>query len=100
MSHSIQSGFGGPFGKSPEFSGKSRPEYRLCWRCPIGDFTGVGNDPDTVPLMRGADVGRCNAIPLRVIPALGQLCEDEIETSRPESDDVLHEQVSGSKLAK
>lgn len=73
-------------------------------RCASGVFpsswaTGVGHKPDTVPPVRGANGGSRNAVPLRVIPARGQVSENSPESSSKESCDVLHDDVPGSKLA-
>lgn len=52
-------------------------------RCPIRSpfvsaivAVGVGNNEDAVSLVRGADGGSGNAVPLSVIPARGQLSEN------------------------
>lgn len=67
---------------------------------PSSFATGVGNKPDAVAAVRGAKGRSRKAVPLRVIPARGQVSEN---TSKPlvtsESWDVLHDDVSGSKLA-
>jgi hypothetical protein len=46
--------------------------------------------------MRGADVGRSEAVPFRVIPARGQVSEYVSHPSSKEPWDVLHDDVSGS----
>jgi hypothetical protein len=61
--------------------------------------SGVGNDPEAVAPVRGADGGSRNAVPLRVIPARGQVGEHSTESPRKERWNVLHEDVPGSKLA-
>jgi hypothetical protein len=63
----------------------------------------MGDDPDPITEVRGAD-GRCrNAVPLRVIPERGQVPENLAERSAivdsQEVSDVLHEDEAGSKLA-
>jgi hypothetical protein len=60
---------------------------------------GVGNDEDAVPLVRGADGGRGYAVPLRVIPARGQLAENASKPTSKERCDVLHDDNARSKLA-
>jgi hypothetical protein len=57
---------------------------------------GVGNDKDAITSVRGADGGSGNAIPLRVIPARGQLTEYPPESANKESCDVLHDDDTGS----
>src|SRR5690606_35077009 len=57
---------------------------------------GVGHKPQAVPPVRGAD-GTCGyAVPLRVIPARGQVPENSIEASATERGDVFHDDVAGS----
>jgi hypothetical protein len=60
---------------------------------------GVGNDPDPVSSVRGANGRSRYAVPLRVIPARGQVSEYALHSSSKESWDVLHDDVPGSKLA-
>lgn len=62
-------------------------------------FVGVGNNPDPIPLMRGADAVCWNTVPLRIIPARGQVSENfsHPETKQPWR--VLHDDELGSKLA-
>jgi hypothetical protein len=58
---------------------------------------GVGNDEDSVAKMRGTDVCRRHAVPLRVIPARGQVAENfGHASSNKEPWDVLHERVTRS----
>lgn len=59
----------------------------------------VGDEPEAVPLVRGANGGSWDAIPLRVIPERGQVPENAVEPPRAESWDVLHDRISGAKLA-
>jgi hypothetical protein len=49
--------------------------------------------------MGGTDGGRRYAVPLRVVPALGQLPENDSESPAPESGDVLDHNPSGRKRA-
>jgi hypothetical protein len=62
----------------------------------------VGNNPQTVPAVIGAEGARWYAIPLAVIPALGQLSEYRVHVSVGPSKqpwDVLQQKVVGSYLA-
>jgi hypothetical protein len=61
--------------------------------------SGVGNNPDTLPEVRRADVGGCNATPDRIIPAFGQVSENDSHSPSKQSCDVLHDDEAGSKLA-
>jgi len=61
--------------------------------------SGVGNNPDAVSLVRGANGGRRYAIPLRVIPALGQVPENEAHPSTKQRCHVLQHCVAGSNHA-
>jgi hypothetical protein len=49
--------------------------------------------------MRRTNVGSSNALPLRVIPDLGQVSENSLHSPSKQSCDVLHDDVAGSKLA-
>jgi hypothetical protein len=57
---------------------------------------GVGHDPDPVAAVRGTDGSRWDAVPLRVIPARGQVAENVAHSSNKEPWDVLHEHPAGS----
>jgi hypothetical protein len=46
--------------------------------------------------VRGANGGSGYAVPLRVIPARGQVTDDSLESPNKESCDVLHDDVSWS----
>jgi hypothetical protein len=61
--------------------------------------SGVGNNEDALPKVRGTTRCRRNNLPLRVVPHLGQSRDDNVESSLDESGDVLHEDVAGSKVA-
>ena len=63
--------------------------------------TGVGHNEDAIANVRRANGGSGNAIPFRVIPALGQLSENGSEFSgvSQEPCNVLHEDVARSHLA-
>lgn len=63
----------------------------------------VGDDPNPVPYVRGANVGSREAMPLRIIPDLGQVSENSAKPSSTlacnEVCDVLHDEEARSKLA-
>lgn len=62
--------------------------------------SGVGNQEDPVTAVRGTDGGSRYAIPLRVVPARGQVPENSPEVpASKESWNVLHEDESGSYSA-
>src|SRR5690606_3621870 len=56
---------------------------------------GVGNNPDPVSLVRGANGCSWYAVPLRVIPALGQVSEYSFEPQAKVPWDVLQQRVTG-----
>ena len=61
-------------------------------------FRGVGNNPDAIPWVRGGGGGGGGAVPLRIIPDLGQRPEN---VTKPESQqlwDVFHDDVLRSKV--
>jgi hypothetical protein len=60
---------------------------------------GVGNDPDAVPPVRRTNGRSWDNVPLRVIPERGQRPEYFTHPSSKQRCDVLHDNVSGSKLA-
>jgi hypothetical protein len=128
MSHSTHVGFNEPPTCVRRFSPPCRPELpgppvpslfvgvAQCATVPrFGDFRlpcdgpvsfqsrllGVGNKPDPVAPVRGADGASRDAIPLRVIPARGQVPENSSEPSAAvaskEVANVLHDDVAGSK---
>ena len=59
----------------------------------------MGNNPDAVSLVRGADGASWYAVPFRVIPALGQVAENSSEPQGKVPWDVLQERVSWSYVA-
>lgn len=69
------------------------------WFLPPFTPLGVGNNPDPVPVMGRANVGRRYAIPLRIVPERGQATEDDVEPAREDGFDVFHDNELGSKLA-
>lgn len=64
------------------------------------EATGVGKNEHPVAAVRGANGTRGNAVPLRVVPALGQVPEYASEPQGKVPWDVLHEEVAGSYVAK
>jgi hypothetical protein len=60
---------------------------------------GVCNNPYPVPPVRRTNGGSRYAVPLRVIPDLGQVSENTVKAPSKQSCDVLHDGVSGSNLA-
>jgi hypothetical protein len=63
---------------------------------PYDTAAGVGNHEDPVTSVRGADGGSGYAVPLRVIPDLGQVAEYVSQPSSKQAWDVLQDRVSGS----
>jgi hypothetical protein len=57
------------------------------------------DDPDSLPPMRSANVGRSQDSPLRIVPERGQFSENDVEASTSESWRVFHERESRSNLA-
>jgi hypothetical protein len=82
------------------------PPFMRCFiaRCASGVFpssfaTGVGHKPESVAIVRGTNGCRWYAVPLRVIPDRGQVSENSLKPPSKQSCDVLHDDVSRSKLA-
>jgi len=104
MSHSTHVGFSGPgVSRATEVARSSPPEPCLEIRAksgPEGVPFGVGHQKDPLPQMRGTDGGSRYNLPLRVIPEEGKVSEYLAHSPSKESWDVLHENDSGSKLAK
>jgi hypothetical protein len=61
---------------------------------------GVGNDPNAVAFVRGADGLRWYAIPLKVKPALGHVPENNAHPVTKQRCHVLHDCVLWSYHAK
>src|SRR5690606_9779780 len=59
----------------------------------------IRNDENAITEVIGANGCRRNAIPFRIIPARGQVSEYDIQPSRKQRCNVLHDDVAGSKLA-
>src|SRR5690606_9824206 len=57
------------------------------------------NDENAITEVIGANGCRRNAIPFRIIPARGQISEYNVQPSRKQRCDVLHDDVAWSKLA-
>src|SRR5690606_23559328 len=60
---------------------------------------GIRNDENSITEVIGANGCRRNAIPLRIIPARGQVSEYDAQPSSKQRCYVLHDDVAGSKLA-
>lgn len=61
--------------------------------------TGVGQNPDPVPLMRSSGVGSSEHAPFRIEPHLGQVTEDDIKPARGKEWGIFHEDESRSHFA-
>jgi hypothetical protein len=58
---------------------------------------GVGHNPDSLPKMGGADIGRGTHAPFRIVPERGQVSENDSKLSpKKEAWDVFHEDETGS----
>jgi hypothetical protein len=62
----------------------------------VFEASGVGNKPEPVAAVRGANGGCGYAVPPRIIPERGQVSENVPKSSTKESCDVFHEDVAGS----
>jgi hypothetical protein len=60
---------------------------------------GVGNNPDPISSVRGANGGSWDAIPRRIVPERGQASENVSHPETKQAWDVLHDDETGSKLA-
>jgi hypothetical protein len=60
---------------------------------------GVGQDENPFAPVRSATIGRSKHTPFRIVPAFGQLPENDVESSNKESADVFHEDDCRSYLA-
>jgi len=60
---------------------------------------GVGNNPNAVSSVRGANGGSWYSVPLRIIPERGKVSENSAKPPSKQSCDVLHDDESGSYLA-
>jgi hypothetical protein len=58
--------------------------------------SGVGQEPPSISLVRRPAVGSAKASPSRVIPACGQVSENDAQSASKDRCDVLQEQVAGS----
>jgi hypothetical protein len=61
--------------------------------------SGVGNNPDAVPSVRGTNGARRYAMPFRVMPDLGQVSENSAQPSTKQRCHVLHDRVARSYQA-
>jgi hypothetical protein len=59
----------------------------------------VGNDEEAISPVRGTNGRSGKAVPLRVIPALGQVAENNVNSPSKECCHVLHEDVARSNQA-
>ena len=66
------------------------------WLYPYDATAGVGNHEDPVTSVRGADGCSGYAVPLRVIPDLGQVAEYVSHPSSKQAWDVLQDREPGS----
>jgi hypothetical protein len=60
---------------------------------------GIGDEPHSITEVRGAKGASRKALPLRVIPARGQVSENSSKPSSKEPWHILQKRVSGSKVA-
>jgi hypothetical protein len=55
----------------------------------------VGHEPDPIPIVRGANGGSRNTMPLRIVPERGQVSENDAKPSaafsREQVCDILHD---------
>lgn len=58
-----------------------------------------GDDENSITSVRSADAGSWNAIPLSVVPALGQATEYDSKAPSKKRRHVLHDDALGSKFA-
>jgi len=58
--------------------------------------SGVGNNPEPVAAVRGANGGSWYAVPPRIIPERGQVSENVSKPSTKERCDVFHDDEGGS----
>jgi len=60
-----------------------RPPERIA-KAFVFEASGVGNNPDAVASVRGANGRRWNAIPLRIVPERGQVSENNSKSASKE----------------
>jgi hypothetical protein len=80
----------------------ARPGFpRLCATGPLlpSDASRVGHNEEAIAAMTGAERRRRDAIPLRIVPAAGQVPENFVHPSSKEPWDVFHDDVGRSKYA-
>lgn len=65
-------------------------------RCNVGASR---DNENAVASVRGANARRRDAVPPSVVPERGQVAENAVQSSRKESCDVFHDDVSWSKYA-
>jgi hypothetical protein len=65
------------FAIAPKVGRSEAPELALRLKyAPLSTVTGVGNNPDSVPLVRRTNGGSWNAVPFRIKPDRGQISEN------------------------
>jgi hypothetical protein len=65
----------------------------------VFEASGVGNNPDPIATVMGANGWSWDAVPPRMIPERGQVSENVSKSSTKERCDVLHDDELGSQLA-
>jgi hypothetical protein len=110
MSHSTHVGFNGPVFSSRIFTTPDNLERAATFAQstfgPVSLWSrafGVGqmaDDEDAMSAMGGTDEGRRYAIPLRVIPEIGQITEDISESTSEQTRDVLDKDSLRAQKAK
>lgn len=102
MSHRLKRGFGTPSGFIPEASSwrmiqlPSRRSVRKArQRFFQSEATGVGKEPQASSDVGGTNVAGREHLPDSIIPAGGQITEDDAETAVEDAWDVLQEDGSG-----
>jgi hypothetical protein len=85
------------FAIAPNVGRNAAPELaeRLKY-APLSTVTGVGNNPEPVASVRGTNGGSRYAMPLSIVPDLGQVSENTVKPSTKQCCDVLHDDVFGS----
>lgn len=87
-----------PFRAIVSSDGRTAAPGLALWFVPPELAAGVGNHEDPVTSVRGANGCRRNAVPLRVIPARGQVSENSLKPPNKERCHVLNKHVPGSNL--
>jgi hypothetical protein len=69
------------------------------WLNPVFAAVGVGNEPNAVSSVRGANVGSWNTVPNRIKPERGKVSENVCHSESKQVWDVLHDDEVRSNLA-